>query len=114
MSWRKGNGGRLQPDWMRDVKVGDVLVNASGTYRVVRAASFFPNGKLATVTFVINHCSWTGRPYTVMSFTDLRQQGYRPARARSKLNGPMDAHIARVVADHRDRSLSCCAVKGIA
>lgn len=114
MSWSKGNGGRLQPEWMRSVKVGDVLVNANGTYRVVRSASFFPNGNLSTVTFVIKHCSWTGRPYTVMNFTALRQQGYRPAHARSKMNGPLDPQIARVVVDHRDRSLTCCAVKGIA
>lgn len=114
MSWSRGNGGKLQPEWMRGVKVGDVLVNCNGTYRVVRAASFFPNGNLATVTFVINHCSWTRRPYTVMNFTDLRQQGYRPAHARSKLNGPLDAQIAKVVSNHCDHSLSCCAVKGIA
>lgn len=114
MSWSKGNGGRMQPEWMRDVKVGDVLVNASGTYRVVRAVSRFPNGNLATVTFVIKHCSWTRRPYTVMNFTDLRQQGYRPAHARSKLNGPLDPVIARVVVDHRNHELTCCAVKGIA
>lgn len=114
MSRSKGNGGRLQPEWMRSVKVGDVLVNAGGTYRVVRAASFFPNGNLATLTFVINRCSWTRHPYTVMNFTDLRQQGYRPAHARSKLNGPLDAQIADAVSDHWNRSLSCCAVKGIA
>lgn len=110
----KGNGGKLQPEWMRSVKVGDVLINAAGVYRVVRAASFYPNGNLRSVTFVIRRRSWTNRAYTVVGFTDLRMQGYRPARARSKLNGPLDAQIAKVIADHRDLSLTCCMVKGIA
>lgn len=111
---RKGSGGRMQPEWMRTVKVGDVLVNARGTYRVVRDVTRFPNANLATLTFTINRCSWTGRCYTVMNFTDARMHGYRPAHARSKLNGPLDGRIAKAIADPSDHSLTCCAVKGIA
>lgn len=105
---------RIQLPWMRDVKVGDVLVNANGTYRVVREVTRYADGDLKCITFVIQRCSWTGRAFTVLGFTDLRMQGYRPAHARSKLNGPLDAQIARVIADYRDMSLTCCMVKGIA
>lgn len=110
----KGNGGKLQPEWMRSVKVGDVLINAAGQYRVVREVSFYPNGNLRSVTFVIRRRSWTNRAYTILGFTDLRMQGYRPAHARSKLNGPMDAAIARVVADHWNWELRANDVRGIA
>ncbi len=110
----KGTGGRLQPDWMRTVQVGDVLVNATGAYRVVRDVARFPCGALRSLTFTIRRRSWTNRAYTVINFTDLRHQGYRPARARSKLNGPMDPVIARVVADHWNWELTARDVVGIA
>lgn len=111
---RKNGPKRIQLPWMRDVKVGDVLVNANGTYRVVREVSRYADGDLSSVTFVIRRCSWTHRPYTILGFTDLRMQGYRPAHARSKLNGPLDPLIAKAIADDRDRSLTCCMVKGVA
>ena len=103
-----------QPRWMLRLKVGDVLVSARGTERVVRNVSRFKNGDLSCVTFAIRHCSWTGRCYTVLGYTDLNYCGYRPAGAVVKLRTKLDRHIQRCIENNEDRTLDCCDVKGVA
>lgn len=108
---------RKQADWMRSVKVGDVLRSGRGTLRVVREASFFHDGQLRAIAFVIRHKSWTGRATTTMNYTDLMQFGYAPhfPRVRSKLATELDAKIAHCVKHHRmeDQVLFADDVRGI-
>lgn len=107
-----------QPPWMRRVRVGDVLKDAVGNLRVVREARHY-GGRLYGVTFTIAHCSWTGRCYTILNATDLRQRGFRPVGVRRRLNTKLDRQIADAIARndlaHRNgRALRCCDVEGIA
>ena len=107
-------GGGMHPEWMRNVQVGSVLVSGYGAYRVVRKVSHFSNGNLRAVYFVIRRRSWTNRAYTVMTYNDLRMQGYKPTHVRSKLNMPIDETIARLVADFNYWGLTARDVIGIA
>jgi hypothetical protein len=99
---------------MSAVQVGDVLQSAAGTQRVVRKVSMQDDGRLRSVTFSILHCSWTHRPYTVMTASDLRIYGYAPVGHRVRLRTKLDRALNRAINDHTCRELSCCAVKGIA
>lgn len=105
---------RLQEPWMTHVKVGDVLRSCTGTLRVVREVSRYKNGDLSAVTFAIRHCSWTRRPYTTMNYTDLRMQGFTRVGANYSLKTELDARLARDIADHHRRDVTCCEVRGIA
>lgn len=81
---------RTQLRWMRTVKVGDVLESGSGAHRVVRGVHRYKNGDLRCVDFAIKHRSWTGRPWTSLSFTDLRMYGYRPTGVQVALDSHAD------------------------
>ncbi len=105
---------RKQPEWMRNVKVGDVLRSGRGTFRVVRSVAFFDDGQLRSVQFVIRHCSWTGRCLTSMNYTDMVGNGYEPTRIKWKMNGPLDPIINAHAENHRLQQMHCCDVIGIA
>ena len=105
---------RTQPDWMRQVSIGDVLASGTGTLRIVRRVSHYPDGDLRSVTFAIRRCSWTRRPTTVMGYSDLRLLGYQPVGASMPLRARLDHELAKDIADHRRQSLHCCDVRGIA
>lgn len=105
---------RTQLPWMKTVKVGDVLISSKGTFRVVRGVTRFSDGDLRCVDFAIRHCSWTGRPVTVVNFTDLRSNGYYPAGIRVRLESELDKKLAEEVKCIGLPQLSCCRVKGIA
>lgn len=112
--------------WIARIKVGDVLKSGTGVLRVVRAVSHHkikysgPEHIRTNVTFAILTCSWTGRPYTVYTGNDLVQMGYRPTRAKVKLNKKIDRAIMRVFNAPPDYSkkkhyeVTCCDVRGIA
>lgn len=101
------------PEWFDHLRAGDVLRARSGLLRVVRSVSR-RGGKLGSVTFVIRHCSWTKRPYTVYTFSDLKVFRYSYVGARVGLNGELDRKIDEAIRHRDNRSLSCCAVRGIA
>lgn len=105
---------RMQLPWMAVVKVGDVLRSGSGTLRVVRYVSRFKDGELRTIGFAIRRCSWTHRPYTLYGYTDLKANGFTRIGANYSLSTELDKKIAAAIADHNDRSLNCCAVRGCA
>ena len=101
-------------NWMQDVQVGDVLVSGRGTFRIVRDVK--QKGDGCIVSFVIRHCSWTHRPYTVLFPADLKTRGYKPTGIRVKLKGQFD----RIIKKELDRTrrgdppvLTCCDVIGI-
>jgi hypothetical protein len=83
-------------DWTATIEVGDVLISGSGVMRIVRSVtrSYSRYGPRTSVSFVIRHPSWTGRPYTVMTSTDLRTLGYRKTKAKAKLGTEFDVKLA--------------------
>ena len=104
-----------RPKWIKQVKVGDVLKSRSGLLRVVRYVNHHAGGCRTWVSFTINHCSWTGRCYTMYEGNDLIQFGYRPVRVRMKLRKKIDKAILREIVDVRGGkpTLTCCDVEGI-
>ena len=127
--------------WIKRIRKGDVLKAPSGLLRVVRDVSHCgPSAGKTSVTFTIQHCSWTGKCYTVLTGVDLRTFGYQPTkgqyRFRKKIDRTIDREInggdkVRIVVAasggkvtkyidvhrplDRDKStLDCCDVRGIA
>lgn len=112
----RGNGGKLQPEWMATVRIGDVLKAPGGVLRVVREVRRYPNGNLRSLAFTIRRCSWTRRPITGYGFTDLRIQGWEPTGVNVALDSELDGQIRHelTIPMGRERRLSCCDVEGIA
>lgn len=116
--------------WIKRIRKGDVLKARNGVLRVVRDVSHSgPSNGKTSVTFAIRHCSWTHRPYTVLTGNDLVQFGYRPTKAHVALRKKIDREIERdfngrlVSANGRriscpvlgtDRRIDCCDVRGMA
>jgi hypothetical protein len=98
---------------MLDVKVGDVLASGSGSYRVVREVSRFADGELRAVSFAIKRCSWTGRPVTCVSYTDLMHRRFQPTGVRLDLKSRLDARIAEEAKCKGLPKISCCAVRDV-
>jgi hypothetical protein len=95
---------------MLEVKPGDVLQARSGLQRVVREVTRYSNGDLRCLTFVIQRCSWTERPYTVINYNDLRYMGYEPVG----VTVPLDDQFQQALGMGNEKgSLSCCDVRGI-
>lgn len=112
-----------QPEWMRALRVGDVLTRCGGSYRVVRRVSFKADGDLRSVTFAIRRRSWTRRPDTTYTASDLKTFCFRPVGARVRLTSTLDRRFARYLDGHevpadrpyRDRySVTVADVRGIA
>lgn len=100
---------------MDRVRVGDVLKSRSGRrFRVVRNVAL-KEGRLYNVTLSISHCSWTRRCYTILTYNDLYQCGYRLTGRRVRLRSRIDQQIAANFA-HKNRfrqTLTCCDVEGV-
>jgi hypothetical protein len=80
--------------------------------RIVRHVSI---GKHVTLTFTIEHCSWTGRSVTCYGVPELLRLGYRPLGKRYRLRDRFDRLIAKD-AEFPDKSacnFTCCDVIGI-
>lgn len=105
---------RKQLDWMASVKIGDVLENSKGTQRIVRYVSRYADGDLRSIAFVINRCSWTHRPYTIVSYSYLRHHGYFPVGVNIKLNTELSIEIQKNIENSNYRTVTCCQVKGLA
>lgn len=107
---------RTQADWMRHVRIGDVLEDCNGTQRVVREVSHYKNGDLRCVTFAIRSCSWTGRPYTLLNYTDLRYRGFKPTGVRMRLGSKFDWKLYGEIHSRKrwpEMELRCCDMRGI-
>jgi hypothetical protein len=105
--------GKSQPEWMAALRKGDVLVSATGSYRVVRDALHYGK-RLGSVAFTIMHPSWTGRCYTILNSNDLLQRGFRPVGARIKLASRFDAIIEVEIRSKRKPLLGPEDVRGVA
>lgn len=113
--------------WIHKIQRGDVLRWPSGRLRVVRDVHHYdtPRSRVCSVTFAIQHCSWTHRPTTTYTSNDLRQMGVRPTKARVSLRKRIDRAIQREIAGDpsgprkgsprigSDRELFCCDVIGV-
>ncbi len=102
--------------WLSRVQVGDILRSRSGLNRVVRKISRHKGRTI--LTFVIKHCSWTGRCYTTYFPSDVKHAGLRPTGKRLKLKGKMDKRIAEAIrradlSHLNGRVPNCCTVEGI-
>ena len=105
--------GMPQPEWMASLRVGDVLISATGSYRVVREL-VRSGAKLRCVAFTIQHPSWTRRCYTILNSSDLLQRGFRPAGVRVKLSSRFDAVIEVEIRSSRRPLLGPEDVRGVA
>ena len=103
--------------WIKQIRKGDVVESKTKSLRIVRAVQHSgPSLGKTSVTFAIQHCSWTGRCYTVYTGSDLRTMGYRPVRARFRLRTDFDVAIEREFGrpPGQKRTLGCCDVLGVA
>jgi len=103
--------------WIRALQPGDVIESPTGNLRIVRSVThcLHPRGHgRVSVSFVINRCSWTHRPYTTLCDSDLTTIGYRPIGLRIKLDTEFDEAILREIGNHDDPEINCCDVRGIA
>jgi hypothetical protein len=98
---------------MATVRVGDVLESDTGLMRVVRKVSRYKDGDLRSVSFTVKRCSWTQRCYTLLDYTSLRLNGYKPV-ARVRMGSTLDWKIFKEIGSRRAPELSCCAVKEVA
>jgi hypothetical protein len=111
-----GDQCRWQPDWMSRVKTGSVLAPAYGDWRIVRKVSRNPNGNLSFVWFVIKRRSWTNRCYTVVTYSDLLQRGFRlVGQLKKNIDPKLDLKIAHAINQpcHKPYALTASDVVGI-
>lgn len=110
--------------WCETVKKGDVLRAPSGLLRIVRdvhhfKASLRPTMKRVPktiVTFAIQHCSWTTRPYTAYQTRELARIGYRPTGIRQRLKTEFDRQLEQEIGRQGSAAeceLHCCDVVGL-
>lgn len=100
-------------DWRDTIRMGDVLrIGEDGAFRVVRYCNYKQNNILTSVSFIIRHCSWTGRCYTYLTRSDLKT--YSKAGFRVRLDQEFDAKMAAEMTNHDQYTFSCCDVRGIA
>lgn len=101
-------------EWVRYIRKGDVLrSNGSGTLRVVRYVRH--TEKHTFVGLVIQHCSWTGRCYTIVNQHDLATR-FQPTGKRVRPHNATDKTIEMELNYRRAMPpiLTCCDVRGLA
>ena len=104
----------LIKDWRDDLRAGDVLVSPSGDYRVVRKVTMRKSGFIWGVSLAIRRRSWTNRPYTVMTRTDIQQRGFQLSHAKYRFKaGTIDVELYRDIVDHFRQRLHACDVIGV-
>lgn len=100
--------------WPYKVRVGDVLKDKNGNYRIVRGVRNGKSGLPAFIDLSIMRCSWTGRPYTVKSYIDCKHAGLRPVEVRVRLDKEIDRALAKdLERGAKYPKLTCCDVVGV-
>ena len=105
------------PKWFDTAKVGDVLETPTGEYRVIRGITRFKSSlvrrhELIFFKFAIRRCSWTRRPTTTKTGTQVRD--WKHTGHRVKLDTKLDRQIAEEVGKNLfddKRKIFCCDVK---
>jgi hypothetical protein len=82
-------------DWRDDLRAGDVIVSPKGDYRVVRYVSRHRrDGIIWGIALSIRRRSWTNRPYTMLTRTDIQVRGFTLAPAKYIFRaGSMDVEL---------------------
>lgn len=101
----------MTPDWIVQLKVGDVVRTRSGRLRIVRHVSHHKNmyGTRVCLSFTIQRRSWTNRAYTTVTGNDLVQAGWQPTRAKAKLNTAFDWAMEQEI--HRHGGIEQCVLR---
>ena len=104
--------------WLDTLQVGDVVRFRSKkrvVLRTVLSVRYRAPGRLLCVSFVIMACSWTERPYTVLTRADLVQRALCKTKARVDITRYPAAMAAKAdrgrVGAHRETF--CCDVVGV-
>lgn len=86
-----------RPEWMSKVVKGSLIRSRSGkVVRIVRHVNRHANGDLDSVYVVKQKCSWTSRPFTILSYNDLIQQGYTLVEGvKAKLDRIVDMQLEK-------------------
>lgn len=105
------------------IRVGDILKTPSGLLRVVRRVSRYRHrdgrkrnpARSVWCNFIIQHCSWTHRPYTCYSVGEMNQLKWEHTGKRMKLNTEFDRLLESDFEADRseDCMFTCCSVEGI-
>jgi hypothetical protein len=108
---------RVRPAWFDDVVVGSVLrEGSSGPLRVVRAVKRIDDGRM-WVTLAIRRCSWTGRPTTTLTCSDLLTRKFylvpvKPVKLKGDFNARLEASMEYSGPSHL-APMRCCEVLGV-
>lgn len=102
----------LTDEQLDSLRVGDVI-DFGSCWRMVRDMTR-KNGRPHYFTFSIRRCSWTQRPFTVFTRTDLKWRGQgivvrglRPIRSKT------ERLLQKEIKDGKIRCLDCCDVIGV-
>lgn len=89
------------PDWRDQIKVGDILLSRNGAERIVRNVTYRKSsGLLWGVSLAILKRSWTNRPHTVLTRSDLSVRGFLPSGKRYHFRaGSVDCILWREIRD---------------
>jgi hypothetical protein len=103
-----------RPEWMSRVVVGSTIAPAYGDWRVVRKVCRDRQGAFHSVYVAIHRCSWTRRPYTILTVCDLLYRGFRLIECKPfPMKRWIDKELVRNMDDHRLETLHCCDVIGL-
>lgn len=99
--WKRLNP---QPQWIRDLQIGDVLQTRGGrAHRIVRAISRMGDGEVYCVEFVKRARSRYPSPTTILYWYELLQRGMSKVDGiRIKLDREIDHRIACSIEKHLD------------
>jgi hypothetical protein len=110
---RESSSQQLRTMNLREIKVGDVLRAPSGRLRIVRKLGSTQKGLRGRyVYFCIAHCSWTHRPYTLYTTSELERMGYRKVNHIS-LKSQFDRLLEEEMDTNDKPKMKCCDVMGI-
>lgn len=108
------------PEWVYRVRQGDVLKWPSGIMRPIRLLHYHhKDARRIYCYFVIKHCSWTHRPYTLYTIGELYCMGVRPTGVNVRFKDTLSARLVREMEESRawnhgrGKDLTCCAVRGL-
>jgi len=103
----------IEKDWRDKIQRGDILASPSGL-RVVRRVKYTKDGFIYGIVLSILRCSWTRRPYTTVTRSDLGNRGFLPTGAKASLRATIDQQLDREIgANEKSRRLYCWDVVGI-
>jgi hypothetical protein len=104
--------------WPYRVEVGDIVEDAKGNQRTVISATQCESGFTGYVSLPIARKSWTNRPYTTLTYTDMQYRGFKPVAKAGRIPALMvslmiEASKAYIRKSDRKRHLFAQDVVGV-